>query len=138
MTNEQKEIKLGITVPMQVSYEEALDQVIAALKTEGFGVLTEIDVRETLKKKLDVDFRKYKILGACNPPLAYRALQADPQVGLLLPCNVTVAETKSGDVEVSLVDPISMLVVLEDPQLRSVAEEARARLERVAEVLSSS
>ena len=135
MTGKSKTVQLGITVHMQTSYEDALEQVTAALKTEGFGVLTEIDVKETLKKKLDVDFRKYKILGACNPPLAYRALQAVSQVGLLLPCNVTVAETETGSIEVSLVDPMSMLGVIDDPQLAQVAEEAQARLKRVAVAL---
>lgn len=135
MAGKPKTVQLGITVHMQTSYEDALEQVTAALKTEGFGVLTEIDVKETLKKKLDVDFRKYKILGACNPPLAYRALQAVSQVGLLLPCNVTVAETETGSIEVSLVDPMSMLGVIDDPQLAQVAEEAQARLKRVAVAL---
>jgi uncharacterized protein (DUF302 family) len=129
--------ELGITIQLSDSYEEVLEQVIAALKMEGFGVLTEIDVKDTLKKKLNVEFRKYKILGACNPALAYRALQAAPQVGLLLPCNVTVAETEEGAVEVSLVDPLSMLAILDEPELKPVAEEARLRLERVAAVLRS-
>lgn len=132
---EKKMTGLGITVHMQTGYEDALVKVIAALKTEGFGVLTEIDVKETLKKKLNVEFRNYKILGACNPPLAYQALQAAPQVGLLLPCNVTVAETEAGEIEVSLVDPLSMLGVMEVPQLQPVAEEARLRLDRVAAAL---
>jgi len=136
MTGEKKITDLGITVQLQTTYEAALEKVVAALKTEGFGVLTEIDVQDTLKKKLNVDFRKYKILGACNPPLAYRALQAAPQVGLLLPCNVTVAETAPGQIEVALVDPLSMLGVIDDPQLQPVAEEARLKLERVAAALS--
>lgn len=126
---------IGMTVRIQTSYEEALPRVIEALKAEGFGVLTEIDVRETLKKKLDVDFRPYKILGACNPPLAYRALQTAPEVGLLLPCNVTVSQVEEGVVDVSLVDPIAMLGVVTNPGLKPVADEARARLERVAEAL---
>ena len=136
MSGELNMTGLGITLELHTSYEDALDKVIAALKTEGFGILTEIDVKETLKKKLNVDFRKYKILGACNPPLAYRALQAAPQVGLLLPCNVTVAETEAGTIEVSLVDPLSMLGVVNDSNLQPVAEEARLRLERVAASLT--
>jgi uncharacterized protein (DUF302 family) len=127
--------QLGIHVRLQTSYQEALEKVTAALKAEGFGVLTEIDVKDTLKKKLDVEFRNYKILGACNPPLAYRALQAAPQVGLLLPCNVTVSEAADGQIEVSLIDPLSMMGVISDPALDEVAQEARERLERVAAAL---
>jgi uncharacterized protein (DUF302 family) len=129
------EQKIGITVRMRTNYETALDRVIAALKVEGFGVLTEIDVKETLKKKLDVDFRPYKILGACNPPLAYRALSAAPEVGLLLPCNVTVSMAEDGIVDVSLVDPLTMLGVVENAELALVAQEARTRLERVGAAL---
>src|SRR5512147_3005775 len=113
--------QLGITVQLDVDYETALARTVAALKAEGFGVLTEIDVKETLKKKLDVDFRPYKILGACNPPLAYRALTAAPEVGLLLPCNVTVAFIADNVTEVSLVDPLSMLGVVDNPDLKPVA-----------------
>ncbi len=127
--------KIGITVRLATDYQTALTRVVEALKTEGFGVLTEIDVKDTLKKKLDVDFRPYKILGACNPPLAHRALTAAPQVGLLLPCNVTVAQAEDGLVEVSLVDPLSMLMLIEDEELKSVAQEARDRLERVANLI---
>ncbi len=126
---------LGLSVRLHTDWETALARVTAALKAEGFGVLTEIDVKETLKKKLDVDFRPYKILGACNPPLAYRALSAAPEVGLLLPCNVTVAQADDGAIDVALVDPLSMLGVLPNPDLKSVADEARARLERVAAAL---
>jgi uncharacterized protein (DUF302 family) len=129
--------KIGFTVTLPTDFQTALDRVAEALKTEGFGILTEIDVKETLKKKLDVDFRPYKILGACNPPLAYRALTAAPQVGLLLPCNVTVSQTGDGLVEVSLIDPMSMLMLIEDEALKLVAREARERLERVAVALSA-
>ena len=128
--------KLGLTVRMDADFETALAKVIGALKGEGFGVLTEIDVKETLKKKLDVEFRPYKILGACNPPLAYRALSAAPEVGLLLPCNVTVAQAEAGGTEVALVDPLAMLSVIDNPALQGVADEAAARLQRVAEALS--
>lgn len=130
-----KQKTIGITVHLNSSYEEALDRVTQALKTEGFGVLTEIDVKNTLKEKLDVDFRPYKILGACNPPLAHRALTIDPEVGLLLPCNVTVSEVGEGRVEVKLIDPMVMLGVLDAPELEAVAKDAAARLERVAEQL---
>lgn len=134
MTN-QTAAQLGLVVRLNQTYDEALTQVIAALKTEGFGVLTEIDVKETLKKKIDVDFRPYKILGACNPPLAYRALSAAPEVGLLLPCNVTVAYVEDNVTEVAIVDPLSMLGIVNHPDLEPVAEEARTRLERVAAAL---
>ena len=117
------------------SFTETLERVAAALKTEGFGVLTEIDVKETFKKKLNVDFRNYKILGACNPPLAYRALMTASQVGLLLPCNITVSEVENGVVEVSLVDPLVMMSVVDNRALREVALDAHQRLERVAEAL---
>jgi uncharacterized protein (DUF302 family) len=127
--------EIGITVRMHTDYQTALERVTAALKVEGFGVLTEIDVKETLKKKLDVDFRPYKILGACNPPLAYRALSAAPEVGLLLPCNVTVSMAEDGLVDVSLVDPLAMLGVVDNEELASVAKEARQRLERVSAAL---
>ena len=126
---------IGRTVRLETDYTSALARVTEALKAEGFGVLTEIDVQETLKKKLDVDFRPYKILGACNPPLAYRALTAAPEVGLLLPCNVTVAYVAEGVTDVSLVDPIAMLGVVEYADLKPVAEDAAARLDRVAAAL---
>ncbi|MBL8096431.1 MAG: DUF302 domain-containing protein [Anaerolineales bacterium] len=126
---------LGLTVRLSSDYDSAVVRVTAALKVEGFGVLTEIDVRDTLKKKLDVDFRPYKILGACNPPLAYRALSAAPEVGLLLPCNVTVSEVAPGEIEVSLIDPLVMMSAVTRPELAEVAQEARAKLERVAAAL---
>ena len=124
----------GFRTKLDLPYEEAVEKVTAALKEEGFGVLTEIDVKATLKQKLDVDFRKYAILGACNPPLAHRALTAELEIGLLLPCNVIVYEEEGGSV-VSIVDPIAMLGVVENPGLQPVADEARARLERVAKAL---
>lgn len=118
-------------------YAIAVDKVIAALKAEGFGVLTHIDVKSTLKEKLDVDFRRYSILGACNPPLAHRALESDPLVGLLLPCNITVEKTADGSL-VSILNPDVMLnveQVAENEVIREVATEARQRLERVATAL---
>lgn len=130
--SETNENLLGIYVHMKVDYETALGQTIEALKAEGFGVLTEIDVKETLKKKLGVDYLPYKILGACNPPLAYRALTAAPEVGLLLPCNVTVRQLEDGSIEVALIDPLMMMGVINNPALKPIADEARARLERVA------
>ena len=121
---------------LDLPYEQAVEKVTAALKAEGFGVLTEIDVKATLKKKLDADFRKYVILGACNPPLAHQALNTELEIGLLLPCNVIVYEEDGGSV-VSIVDPISMLGVVQSPELDLVAQEARSRLQRVIESLSS-
>lgn len=127
----------SIRVQLDIPYEQAIEKATAALKDEGFGVLTEIDVRDTLKKKLDVDFRRYIILGACNPNLAYQALQSELYIGLLLPCNVTVHETDDGRSVVSIVDPISMLGVVDNAALSKVADEAKARLTRVAETLKA-
>ncbi len=126
---------LGLAVRVNKHFDDALAQVTAALKAEGFGVLTEIDVKETLKKKLDVNFRPYEILGACNPPLAYRALSTVPEAGLLLPCNVTVSFVEDNVTEVAIVDPLSMLGLIRHPDLEPVAEEARTRLDRVAAAL---
>jgi uncharacterized protein (DUF302 family) len=120
---------------LDLPYEQAVERVTAALKVEGFGILTEIDVKATLKKKLDADFRKYVILGACNPSLAHQALNTELEIGLLLPCNVVVYEEDGGSV-VSIVDPISMLGVVESPGLDPVAGEARTRLGRVVDALS--
>ena len=127
---------LALRIRLDVPYEEAMERVTAALKAEGFGVLTEIDVKATLKQKLDADFRKYAILGACNPPLAHKALSTELEIGLLLPCNVIVYEEDGGSV-VSIVDPISMLGVVDSAELKPVADEAGARLERVAKALGS-
>jgi uncharacterized protein (DUF302 family) len=121
---------------LDLPYEQAVEKVTAALKEEGFGVLTEIDVKATLKKKLNADFRKYLILGACNPPLAHQALNTELEIGLLLPCNVIVYEEDGGSV-VSIVDPLSMLGVVENPDLDFVAQEARIRLQRVIEAIGA-
>jgi uncharacterized protein (DUF302 family) len=112
-----------------VSYDDAVQRVEAALQEEGFGILTRIDVRETLKKKINVDFRPYVILGACNPPLAHRALSAEDTIGLMLPCNVVVAETGTGS-EVSIARPTVMMQIAAAEGLESVAEEAQERLGR--------
>lgn len=124
-------------VSLPDSYDVAVEKATAALKAEGFGVLTSIDVKATLKEKLDADFRRYVILGACNPPLAHQALQSDPLVGLLLPCNVTVEEADGGSL-ISIVNPEIMLgmgPIAENDKICEVASEARARLERVAAAL---
>jgi uncharacterized protein (DUF302 family) len=127
--------ELGMTVVVKSDYESVLERVAEELKVEGFGVLTEIDVKATLKKKLDVEFRKYRILGACNPALAHRALSAVPEVGLVLPCNVTVAEVDEDKVEVSFLDPERMMEFLPGGELTTVAKEAKTRLERVVDSL---
>ncbi len=120
---------------LDVSFEEAIDQTTAALKEEGFGVLTEIDIKATLKKKLDVDFKKYQILGACNPPLAHKALQAEPHIGLMLPCNVIVQEHENGEVEVSAVDPVASMQAIENDELGEVAEKVQGLLKKVIDSL---
>ena len=126
----------ALTAELPISYEEAIPAVTAALKEEGFGVLTEIDVKSTLKAKIGAEFRKYVILGACNPNLANAALNTDLNIGLLLPCNVIVYEVGDGAV-VSIVDPIQMLSVADQPDLAAVAAEARGKLARVAASLAA-
>ena len=124
--------RYGISVTLAVAYADAVERVRRALADEGFGVLTEIDVRATMRKKLDVDFRPYIILGACNPPLAFKALSAEPEIGLLLPCNVVVyaGDAPSTSV-VSALDPIAALALTGNDDVEPIAREVRARLERV-------
>ena len=117
------------------SFDEAISQVQIALKNEGFGVLTEIDIKETLKNKIGVDFRKYKILGACNPHFAYKALQSEDKIGLFLPCNVIVEEHENGEIEVSAVDPIASMSTVENEALGELAIEIQQKLIRVIESL---
>ncbi len=112
-------------------FDTAIERVTEALQREGFGILTEIDVKETLKKKLDVDFRKYRILGACNPPFAYQALQTEDKIGTMLPCNVIVQETSEGKVEIAAVDPIASMQAVENPTLAKVAQQVQGKLEKV-------
>jgi uncharacterized protein (DUF302 family) len=121
---------------LSVPFEEAAARTVAALQNEGFGVLTEIDVQATLRKKLDVDFRRYVILGACNPPLAYQALTTAPEIGLLLPCNVIVYEDGADSV-VSIVDPLAMLAFGDYSELEPVAQAAREKLARVIVAVKS-
>lgn len=116
-------------------FSAAVSDVTEALKTEGFGVLTEIDVKETLKKKLDVDFRNYKILGACNPHFAYQALQTEEEIGTMLPCNVIVQDLGEGRVRVSAVDPVASMMAVKNEKLEGVATEVRGKLKRVVEGL---
>ena len=117
------------------SFEDTVDRVTASLKEEGFGILTEIDVKETLKKKLDVDFNKYKILGACNPPFAYRALQAENKIGTMLPCNVIVQEIAEKEVEVAAVDPVASMRAIENPELFEIAKLVQGKLQKAVESL---
>jgi uncharacterized protein (DUF302 family) len=113
------------------TFDDAITKVTEALKTEGFGVLTEIDIKATLKKKLDVDFYNYKILGACNPPFAYKALQAEDKIGTMLPCNVIVQEKTPGTIEVSAVDPVASMQAIQNPALAAIAEQVREKLQGV-------
>lgn len=131
---------LGFEVSLPLDFAEARTTVTAALKAEGFGVLTEIDMQAAFKEKLGKDFRRYTILGACNPPLAYAAVSADPSVGLLLPCNVTVEESGAGQSIVRLTDPLAMLGSVADglsTEIRDVATDAHARMSRVASALAT-
>ncbi len=125
----------GLKTVVNVPYEEAIARVTEALKGEGFGILTEIDVKATLKKKLDVDFKRYVILGACNPNLAYQGLQTEEDLGLLLPCNVIVYEVDEGSSVVAVLDPNLMVTISGNAALESIGQEARTRLERVVQSL---
>ena len=120
---------------VKFSYEDAINKVTEELKKEGFGILTEIDVKETLKKKIDVDFRKYKILGACNPPLAYKALSAEENIGVMLPCNVIVQEKPDGTVQVSAINPMVAMQSVGNENLKEVASQVSAKLKKVVDSL---
>jgi uncharacterized protein (DUF302 family) len=117
------------------SFEEAISRVTEELKKEGFGILSEIDVQAALKKKLGVDFKKYKILGACNPPFAYQALQTEEKIGTMLPCNVIVLENDTGQVEVAAIDPLASMQAISNPQLQGIADQVQAKLKKVIENL---
>jgi uncharacterized protein (DUF302 family) len=127
----EKVKEYAFSTVLDASYEDAISKIVDALKEEGFGVLTEIDVKATLKKKLDREFRKYVILGACNPPYAHRSLEADLDVGLLLPCNVIVYETDDKKAYVAAINPVSALEVIQSEELRKIAEEVSGKLKRV-------
>lgn len=127
-------MKYGFSKTVSLSFEQAIEKVTEELKKEGFGVLTTIDVKETLKKKLDVDMPKYTILGACNPPFAHKAIQAEEEIGLFLPCNVIVYE-KNGATHVSVFDPMVMQKILENPAMQPIAEEVQQRLRRVIDAV---
>jgi len=128
-------VEYGFRTKLALSYTDSIAQIKQALQSEGFGILSEIDVAATLKKKLGVDYKPYIILGACNPNLAYQGLQSEPELGLLLPCNVIVYDNGDGSSTVSIVDPIQMLGVVANPALQPIAEEANRRLRRALESL---
>ncbi|MFH1528094.1 MAG: DUF302 domain-containing protein [Bacteroidota bacterium] len=123
------------TKTINSTFEDAIQKVTDELKKEGFGILTEIDVKETLKKKLDVDFKKYRILGACNPPFAYKALQAEDKIGTMLPCNVIVIEQAEDQIEIAAVDPVASMQAVGNESLSDIAFEIQSKLRRVVDIL---
>lgn len=126
---------IGLNVHMKTDYETALSRVLDAISAEGFGVMTEVDVKAMLKQKLDLDFRRYKIIGACNPSIAHRALMAEPRISLMLPCNITVDEVAENEVEISVLNPRFISEIMENDEIVAIMDEAYDRLARVIESL---
>ena len=128
-------MKYYFSKTLNEDFESVIDKVTEELKKEGFGILTEIDVKETLKKKLDVDFKKYRILGACNPPYAHKALEAEDKIGTMLPCNVIVQQIDDNNVEVAAINPIASMQAVENEELNEVAQEIKSKLEEIVDRL---
>jgi len=133
----RKAMSYYMSTTLKLPFDRCLEKVTSALQAEGFGVLTKIDVKETMKEKLDVGFRNYHILGACNPPFAHKALEAEDKIGTMLPCNVVIQESAPGTVEVAAVDPVSSMQAVDNEALRPVAEEIRGRLKRMIDSLQN-
>ena len=127
----------GFSTQLHIPFQEAIGKVTEAMKREGFGVLTDIDVQSTLKSKLNLDMRPYRILGACNPPFAHRAIMAEPDIGLLLPCNVLVREEEDGSITISFMDPEAVLELVGKPEMKEIAMEVKARLVRAKDSLTA-
>jgi uncharacterized protein (DUF302 family) len=135
MSREENTMSYYFSKTLPISFDDAIQRTTEALKNEGFGIITEIDIKQTLKTKIGVDFRNYRILGACNPKMAHEALQIDDKVGTMLPCNVIVQELADGNTEVAAIDPVASMQAIDDGRLRQTAEIIRARLKHVIESL---